>query len=156
MTILKLGQTLKSIIKAVNDNFAECTQYKVLWSGSRDIPSKSDGTSTTITLSDSLANYDGIMLQLEGCGAWTYFGDLTTGMCLGPVNQQVGCTVEMEGWNVFGYKCEVVSNTSLKFSDFIYTGSPLDLHEYLDIYTIRYLNTYSVYPLVKVIGIKLN
>lgn len=161
MTTLKIGQTVKSIIKAINDNFAELSnkpnmQYKILWSGSRDIPAKSTGTTTSITLSDSLANYDGLILQLQGCDAWTYFGSLATGTVLGPINQQSGNTTGMEGWNVFGYKCEIVSNTTLKLSNFIFTGSSLDLNEMLEIYTTRYLQNYSVYPLVKVIGIKFN
>lgn len=161
MTILKVGQTVKNIIKAINDNFAELNskpnmQYKVLWSGSQDIPSKNDGGTTVITLSDDIRNYDGIILQLEGCNAWNYFGNLSAGNSLGPIHQQIGTTTGMDGWNVFGYKCEILSNTSLKVSNFVFTGSTLDLHEYLDIYTTRYLASYSVYPLVKVIGIKLN
>lgn len=161
MTTLKIGQSVKNIITAINSNFAELNkkpnlQYKVLWSGSQTIPAKSAGTTASITLSDSLANYAGIILQLEGCDAWTYFGSLANGTILGPINQQSGNTQGMEGWNVFGYKCEIVSNKSLKFSNFIFTGSSLDLNEMLEIYTTRYLNNYSVYPLVKVIGIKFN
>lgn len=161
MTILKIGQTVKSIIAAINSNFTELSkkpnlQYKVLWSGSKDIPAKSDGTTTTIALSDSLANYKGLILQLENCNAWTYFGDLTIGTSLGPISQESGTSQAMEGWNVFGFKCEIVSNTSLKLSNFIFTGSTLNLNEMLEIYTTRYLDKYSVYPLVKVIGIKFN
>ena len=161
MTTLKIGQTVKSIIAAINGNFTELSkkpnlQYKVLWSGSRDIPAKSTGNTTTIALSDSLANYKGLILQLENCNAWTYFGNLAAGTILGPINQESGNTQGMEGWNVFGYKCEIVSNTSLKFSNFIFTGSTLDLNEALEIYTTRYVNRYSVYPLVKIIGIKFN
>lgn len=161
MVTLKIGQTIKSAIKAINDNFAELNkkpnmQYKVLWSGSKNIPAKSGGTTTSITLSDSLANYSGIILQLENCDAWTYFGSLANGTVLGPINQQSGNTQGMEGWNVFGYKCEIVNNKTLRLSNFIFTGSNLDLNEMLEIYTTRYLNNYSVYPLVKVIGIKFN
>ena len=161
MTTLKIGQTIKSIITAINNNFSELNkkpnmQYKVLWSGSQDIPAKADGTTASITLSDSLANYAGIILQLEGCDAWTYFGSLANGTVLGPINQQAGNTQGMEGWNVFGYKCEIVNNKTLRLSNFIFTGSTLDLNEMLEIYTTRYLKTFSVYPLVKVIGIKFN
>lgn len=161
MTTLKIGQTVKSIIAAINGNFTELSkkpnlQYKVLWSGSKDIPAKLTGNTTTITLSDSLANYKGLILQLENCNAWTYFGSLAAGTILGPINQESGNTQGMEGWNVFGYKCEIVSNTSLKFSNFIFTGSTLDLNEMLEIYTTRYVDRYSIYPLVKIIGIKFN
>lgn len=161
MTTLKIGQTVKSIIAAINANFTELNkkpnlQYKVLWSGSKDIPAKSDGTTVSISLSDSLANYKGLILQLENCNAWTYFGSLANGTILGPINQESGNTQGMEGWNVFGYKCEIVNNKTLKFSNFIFTGSTLDLNEMLEIYTTRYVDRYSVYPLVKIIGIKFN
>lgn len=161
MTTLKIGQTVKSIIAAINANFTELSkkpnlQYKVLWSGSKDIPAKSDGTTVSISLSDSLANYKGLILQLENCNAWTYFGSLANGTILGPINQESGNTQGMEGWNVFGYKCEIVNNKTLKFSNFIFTGSTLDLNEMLEIYTTRYVDRYSVYPLVKIIGIKFN
>lgn len=110
----------------------------------------------SISLSDSLANYKGLILQLENCNAWTYFGSLANGTILGPINQESGNTQGMEGWNVFGYKCEIVNNKTLKFSNFIFTGSTLDLNEMLEIYTTRYVDRYSVYPLVKIIGIKFN
>lgn len=157
MTKLKLGQTINNAIKIINDNFTELnSKYKILWSGSQDIPAKASGNSVVINLLDNISNYDGLILQLEGCNSWTYFGSLSAGKSFGAIAQQIGVDVGMDGWNVFGYKCEILSNTTLRLSEFIFTGSTLTPHEYLDIYSTRYLNNYSVYPLIKVIGIKLN
>lgn len=159
MTILKLGDTVKNLIKKINDNFTELSRrktYTVLYNGSCEIPALSDGTSAQITLSDSLANYDGIILQLDDCSAYEYFGALTAGKVLKPVHNQFDTTQAMSGWNMFGYNCTIVNNTKLKLDKFIFSGSSFDKDPSLDIYLLRYLTTYSVYPLTKVIGIKFN
>lgn len=159
MQTLKLGQSVKSILSAINANFTELTNrktFKVLYNGSVDIPNKSDGTSTTINLSDDPANYDGIILQLDDCSAYEFFGSLVVGTILKPVHNQFDMTAAMAGWNMFGYNCEVLSNKRLKLSGFIYSGSNYDKDPNLDIYTLRYMEKYSVYPLKKVIGIKFN
>ena len=159
MKLLKLGQTIKDIIKTINDNFSELHNKKtftVLYDGSVNIPCKKDGQSTTITLYDSLANYDGVILQLDDCCAWEHFGDLTVGKVLKPVHNQFDMTEEMGGWNMFGYNCEIVSNNQLKLEGFIFSGSNFDKNEYLVLYELRYLENYSIYPLKKVIGIKYN
>lgn len=159
MQTLKLGQPVRDIIKKINANFTELNNrksYKVLYSGSVNIPSKSDGTSTTITLSDNLANYDGLILQLDDCDAFQYFGSLAVGKVLKPVHNQFDMTAEMAGWNMFGYNCEILSNKKLKLSGFIFSGSNFDKDPNLDIYLLRYNARYSVKPLTKVIGIKFN
>ena len=159
MTILKVGQTIKNIIKSINDNFSELDgrkSYKLLYDGSVDIPSLDDGTSVTINLSDSLANYDGIILQLDDCDAYNHFGNLTAGTVFKPIHNQMDFTDAMKGWNMFGYNCEILSNTQLKLDKFVYSGSSFDKNEYLDIYDLRYITKHSVYPLTKVIGVKFN
>lgn len=159
MQTLKLGQSVKAILKAINSNFAELNDrktYKVLYSGSVDVPSKSDGTSKTITLVDNPANYDGLILQLDDCSAFEYFGSLAAGKVLKPVHNQFDMTAEMAGWNMFGYNCEILSNKKLKLSGFIYSGSPYDKDPALDIYLLRYNDRYSIKALKKVIGIKFN
>lgn len=159
MQTLKLGQSIKDIIKKINTNFTELNNkktYKVLYSGSVDIPSKNNGTSVTITLSDDLANYDGVILQLDDCGAYQNFGSFAVGKVLKPVHNQFDMTAAMAGWNMFGYNCEILSNKRLKLSGFIYSGSNFDKDPNLDIYLLRYMATYSVKPLTKVIGIKFN
>lgn len=100
MQTLKLGQTIKSILASINSNFTELNNrktYKVLYNSSVNIPSKNDGTSTTITLTDNPANYDGIILQLDDCSAYEYFGPLTAGKVLKPVHNQFDMTAEMAG-----------------------------------------------------------
>ena len=159
MTKLKIGQTIKDIFKIINGNFTELDQrksFEVLYDGSVDIPTKADGTSVTITLTEDLSNYDGVILQLEDCCAWMHFGDLSAGKVLKAIHNQFDMTAEMNGWNMFGYNCEVLSNKQLKLSGFIHSGSNFDKNEYLVLYELRYLDTYSVYPLKKVIGVKVN
>ena len=159
MTILKLGQTTKDLIKNINANFAKLNtkkNYVVLYDGSVNIPSLDSGTSSTIALNDSLANYDGLILQLDDCSAYEYFGDLSVGKILKPIHNQMDFTDVMKGWNMFGYNCEILNNTHLKLDKFIYSGSSFEPHEYLDIQELRYLTQYSVYPLTRIIGIKFN
>lgn len=158
MTILKLGQSLKELIKGINNNFSELDSrktFKVLYDGSVDIPSKSSGNTATITLTDDITKYDGVILQLDDCCTWQHFGTLSVGKVLKAIHNQFDMTAAMAGWNMFGYNCEIVSNTSLRLSGFIYSGSNFEKDTYLDIYKLRYLDNYSVYPLKKVIGIKL-
>ena len=155
---LKLGQSIRDIISKINSNFTELNNrksYKVLYSGSTEIPCKSDGTNTIITLSDNLSNYDGVIIQLEGCDAWQSFETLSVGKVLKPVHNQFDMTEAMSGWNMFGYNCEIMSNKRIKLSGFIFSGSNYDKDPNLDIYLLRYMEQYSVYPLTKVIGIKL-
>lgn len=159
MQTFKLGQSIKAILKGINDNFTELNNrktYKVLYDSSVNIPAKNGGTSTTITLMDNPANYDGIILQLDDCSAYEYFGPLTAGKVLKPVHNQFDMTAEMAGWNMFGYNCEILSNKRLKLSGFIFSGSPYDKDPALDIYLLRYNDRYSVKPLKKVIDIKFN
>lgn len=159
MQTFKLGQSIKAILKGINDNFTELNNrktYKVLYDSSVTIPAKNDGTSTTITLTDNPANYGGIILQLDDCSAYEYFGPLTAGKVLKPVHNQFDMTAEMSGWNMFGYNCEILNNKRLKLSGFIFSGSPYDKDPALDIYLLRYNDRYSVKPLKKVIGIKFN
>lgn len=159
MTILKVGQTIKDIIKGINSNFTELDNrknFKVLYDGTANIPALADGTSITISLNDNLSKYDGIILQLDDCCEWQYFGNLSVGKVLKAIHNQFDMTATMGGWNMFGYNCEIMSNNKLKLSGFIYSGSSFDKNEYLDTYELRYLDNYSVYPLKKVIGIKIN
>lgn len=159
MQTLKLGQSIKAILKAINGNFTELNNrktYKILYNSSVNIPAKNDGTSTTITLTDNPSNYDGIILQLDDCSAYEYFGPLAVGKILKPVHNQFDMTAAMAGWNMFGYNCEILSNKRLKLSGFIYSGSAYDKDPNLDIYTLRYITKYSVKSLKKVIGIKFN
>lgn len=159
MQTLKLGQSIKSIISKINANFTELNNrktYKVLYSGSVNIPTKDAGTTTTITLADDLSKYDGVIIQLGDCDAFQTFVSLSIGTVLKPVHNQFDMTADMAGWNMFGYNCEILSNKRLKLSGFIYSGSNYDKDPALDIYLLRYITRYSVYPLTKVIGIKLN
>ena len=159
MTKLKLGQMVKDLIKNINDNFTELDErrtYTVLYNAEVKIPAVGDNISKTITLADDLSKYDGVILQLKDCNAYMYFGDLSEGVILKPVHNQMDFTDEMFGWNMFAYNCEILSGQKLKFNKFVYSGSNYDKNNYLVINELRYLTVYSVYPLTKVIGIKIN
>lgn len=159
MKILKLGETIKSILKSINDNFSELDRrktYKELFSGSVDIPALDSKESVVIALNDNLDNYDGIVLQLGDCCAYHHFGNLEVGTVFKPIHNQMDFTAEMKGWNMFGYNCEIVNRNGLKLDKFIYSGSNFDKNNYLVINELRCLTSYSVYPLTKVIGVKFN
>ena len=154
MTILKLGQTLKNIINSINANFDELSmksnvKYDVLFNGSATIPANANGTSNTITLTKSLTDYDGVIIQREDCGAWEYFGTLTVGTVLKPISTQANFSELMEGVNLFECNCEILSNNQLKLNNNVYTGATTSK-------TVRYITSYDETPLTKVIGIKLN
>lgn len=154
MTTLKLGQTLKNIISAINNNFTELVNrsnvtYKILFDGSANIPSNSSGSTSTITLSDNPVNYDGIIIQREGTGAWQYFGDIAVGTVLKAVNSQGDFTLMMEGLNLYECNCEILSNNQMRLSNNVYSGVTTGK-------AARYINTFDEVPLTKVIGIKIN
>lgn len=154
MKTLKLGQNLKDILTNINANFTELVnrsnvKYKVLYSGSASVPSNSSGSTNTITLSDDLSNYDGVIIQREDCGAWQYFGDLSVGTILKPVNSQADFTLMMEGLNLFECNCEVLSNKQLNLSNNVYSGITTAK-------TARYIPSFEDTPVTKIIGIKLN
>lgn len=159
MTILKLGQTIKDLIKGINANFKELENrktYKVLYSGSTNIPALKDNIYTTITLNDDVTKYDGLILQLGDCCAYHHFDDLSVGKIFKPIHNQFDLTDEMKGWNMFGYNCEILSKNQLKLGGYIFSGSSFDKNEYLVLYELRYLDNFTVRPLTKVIGVKFN
>lgn len=154
MTILKLGQELKELIAAINSNFNELLgkptlQYKVLYTGSAAIPSNNSGETNTITLVDALNNYDGVIIQREDCGAWSYFGPLAIGTVLKPISTQADFTEMMAGLNLYECNCEILSNKQLKLSNNVYSGITTGK-------AARYIKTFVDVPITKIIGIKLN
>lgn len=154
MTTLKIGQCVKEIIKNINNNFTELfnrsnVKYKVLYNGSKEIPSHSSGSTVTISLNDNPANYDGIIIQREGTGAWEYFGSLAVGTVLKVVNPQGDFTEMMEGLNLYECNCEILSNKQMKLNNNVYSGISTS-------HMARYIDSFSEVPLTKVIGIKIN
>lgn len=154
MEFLKLGHSLKNIISTINANFKELLekpniQYKVLFSGTANIPSDSSGDTSDITLSDNLENYDGVIIQREGCGAWEYFDTLQVGTVLKVVNAQGDFSQYMTGLNLYECNCEILSNKKLRLSHNVYSGITTGK-------AARYIASFEDVPITKIIGIKLN
>lgn len=156
MTVFKLGTTVKNFISGINANFAELSNkltykpisYKILYSGSTDIPSNSTGNTATITLNDNITNFDGIMIQREGASCWQRIDS----MSIGTVFKVMNCESDfgyMEGCNLYMCNAEIISDTQLKVSNNVYAGIKTNASG-------RYLTSFSDRPITKVIGIKLN
>lgn len=129
MTVLKLGMTIKNFIAGVNANFTELSNkltykpisYKVLYSGSAAIPSKDSGSTATITLNDSITNFDGIIIQREGSSCWQSIQSIAVGSKFKVMNCESDFEM-MEGCNLYMCNAEVKSATQLKISNNVYAG----------------------------------
>lgn len=156
MNVLKLGQTVKTILTNLNANFTELANkltynpisYKILFSGSTTVPSKDSGNSVTITLNDSITNFDGVIIQREGSSGWQTIETISVGTIFKVMNCESDFALT-EGCNLFMCNAEVVSATKLKVSNNVYSGIKTSA-------TGRYLTSFSDRPITKIIGIKLN
>lgn len=156
MTVFKLGTTVKNFIMALNANFAELAaklthkpiSYKVLFTGSATIPSNSSGESATITLTDSITNFDGILIQREGTGAWQRIDTMSVGTVFKAMNSEADFEF-MEGCNLYMCNVKITSATQLTVSDNVYAGVRTTAAG-------RYMTGFSDRPITKIIGIKLN
>lgn len=156
MTVLKVGTTVKNFISAVNANFTELANkltykpisYKILFDGSAEIPSNSDGGTATITLNDSITNFDGIIIQREDTDAWQRIAPMTVGTVLKPLNTESDFGM-MEGCNLYLCNVEITNATTLTLSNNVYSGVKTSAGA-------RYLSGFSDKPLTRIIGIKLN
>lgn len=156
MTILKLGMTIKNFISNLNANFTELSNkltykpisYKVLYSGSAEIPSNASGSVQLITLNDDITKFDGVIIQRETTSAWQSIQSISTGDVFKVMNIESDFEYA-EGCNLYMCNVQVVTGTQLKLSDNVYSGVKTNG-------SARYMNTFSDRPLTKVIGIKLN
>ena len=156
MTVLKLGMTIKNIVKYINDNFTEISNkltykpisYKILYDGSTEIPSDSSGNTATITLTDNITNFNGVIIQREGSSGWQTIQTIAVGTKFKIMNCEADFEL-MEGCNLYMCNAEVISGTQLKVSHNVYAGVKTTAAG-------RYMNTFTDRPITKVIGIKLN
>lgn len=156
MTVLKLGMTIKNFVTNLNANFAELTNkltykpvsYNVLFSGSTSIPSKTSGNTTTITLSDDITKYDGIIIQRESSSCWQSIQTIAVGNKFKVMNSESDFDT-MEGCNLYMCNAEVISTTRLRVSNNVYAGIKTTAAG-------RYLTSFEDRPITKIIGIKLN
>lgn len=156
MTVFKLGTTVKNFIAALNANFSELLakltyqpiSYKILFDGSITIPSNSSGNSATITLTDDITKFDGIMIQREGASCWERIDSMT----VGKVFKVMSCEADfeyMEGCNLYMCNVEIATATSLTVNNNVYSGIKTSAAG-------RYITSFTDRPITKVIGIKLN
>lgn len=156
MTVFKRGTTIGNFIAGINANFSELlgklthcpVSYKTLFEGSVSIPSKSNGTSSTIALSDNITSFDGIIIQREGCSAWQNFETISIGRTFKAMNLESDFEF-MEGCNLYMCNVQVASATSLIVSNNVYSGVKTSA-------TARYIEGFTERPITKIIGIKLN
>ena len=152
MTVFKLGTKVKDFFSDLNANFAELLNkpavgYTVLYDGSAEIPSKQSGETNTITLNADITQFDGVIIQRDGGGAWQRFENIEVGTVFEVMNGEADFVL-VEGCNLFMCNAEVVSGTKLKLSNNVYSGVRMNA-------TARYMENFGDYPLTKVIGIKL-
>ena len=156
MTTLKLGMTIKNFIRNLNDNFSELSNkltykpisYKVLYSGTAEIPSNSSGSMALITLNDDITKFDGVIIQRETTSAWQSIQSIAVGDVFKVMNTESDFAYT-EGCNLYMCNVQVVTGTQLKLTDNVYSGVKTNG-------TARYMNTFSDRPITKIIGIKLN
>lgn len=156
MTVLKLGTTMKNLLTNINSNFTELANkltykpisYKILYSGSTSIPSKSSGNSAVITLNDSLTKFDGVIIQREGSSCWQSIETIAVGSIFKVMNCESDFST-MEGCNLYMCNAVVTTATKLTVSGNVYAGIKTSAGG-------RYLATFTERPITKVIGIKLN
>lgn len=156
VTVLKLGQTLKTLIKTLNDNFTELSNkltykpvsYKVLFTGTAAIPSKSSGGNKVVTLNDNITKFDGVYIIREGSGAWQSIDTLTVGKKLKVLNTESDFDL-MEGCNLYMCNAEITATNKIKFTNNVYSGIKTNGGG-------RYVTSFEDRPVTKIIGIKLN
>lgn len=153
MTKIKIGQTVKEIIRIINANFKEiedkkAVSYTTLFDGSAEIPSKSSGTYSTITLNADITQFDGIIVQREDAGDWQRIQTISVGSKFKVLNCEADFEF-MEGCNLYLCNLEVISGTQLKATNNVYSGVKTSA-------AARYNTSFGDRPITKIIGIKLN
>lgn len=130
MTVLKLGESLKTFFTNLNANFLEISgklthspvSVKQIYSGSATIRAKEDGTSVTITANTNITQFDGLIFIREDSDASIIIRKPSIGTIFKPVNQQADYTQMFEGMNLFMCNAEIISNTQIKLSSNVYSG----------------------------------
>lgn len=156
MNVLKIGTLIKDFFAQLNANFSELSgkltynpvSFKVLYSGTTNIPSANSGNSVNVTVNTSLSNFDGLIFVRDGTDAAVFMTAPTTGTVFKVVNKQADFST-MSGMNLYGCNATIVNTTTVKLNNNVYSGVKENASG-------RYMNTFSDVPLKKIIGIKLN
>lgn len=152
MTVLKIGDSLRELIRKVNANFGEAGgKQTVIFDGIAEIPSAESGTAVDITLTADCTQFDGLIFQREGCMADTSYIAPAVGVIYKPLSMMADYTYMFEGMNMFAMNVEVISGTTLRLSGNAYSGINIGASPP----AARYLDGFEDLPLVKIIGFKL-
>lgn len=157
MTVLKLGESIKSFFAKLNANFSEIggklthspVSVKQIYSGTAAIPAREDETSTTITVTADVTQFDGLIFIREDSDASVIIRTPSIGAVFKPVNQQADYTQMFEGMNLFMCNAEIISNTQIRLSGNVYSGVSSSGAS-------KYYAWFEDRPLEKIYGIKFN
>ena len=148
MQVIKLGDTVRTIIDKINSNFGKCGgKQQVIFDGSASIPSRAAGGSTTITLTADVTQFDGLIFQRADCNAVMFYITPTVGQVYKIVSAQADFTQYMEGLNLYECNAEITGAREIKLSNNVYSGIKTSA-------AARYITGYADTPLIKVIGVK--
>lgn len=147
MQTLKLGDTFKTIIDKINGNFGKCGG-KVIFDGSATIPSKASGGDITITLTEDVTQFDGLIFQRADCNAVSFYIPPTIGQIYKIVSAQADFTMYMEGLNLYECNAEITGAREIKLNNNVYSGIKTSA-------AARYITGFTDYPMIKIIGIKI-
>ena len=157
MNILKLGTRVKDFVAQLNANFSEIStklthnpvSFKVLYSGTTNIPCVDDGTSVNVTVNTNLTDFDGLIFVREDTDAAVFMTAPAVGTVFRVVNKQADFGDMLGGMNLFGCNATIVNATTIKFNNNLYSGVKENASG-------RYMTSFGDVPLTKIIGIKMN
>ena len=157
MTLLKMGESIKTFFTKLNANFTEIggklpqnpAGVKLIYDGSATIPAREDGTNATITVTDDVTQFDGLIFVREDSDASVIIRKPSIGTIFKPVNQQADYTPMFEGMNLFMCNAEIISATQIKLSGNVYSGVSTSGAS-------KYYAWFEDRPLVQIYGIKFN
>ena len=157
MTILKIGESIKTFFTKLNANFSEIggklshnpVSVKLIYEGAAAIPAKEDETATTITVTADVTQFDGLIFIREDSDASVIIRKPSIGTIFKPVNQQADYTPMFEGMNLFMCNAEIISATQISLTGNVYSGVSTNGNA-------KYYEWFSDRPLEKIYGIKFN
>lgn len=148
MEILKLGDSLKSIVSKINSNFGKCSRQQIIFSGSATIPSNTSGEEITITTTADLTQFDGLIFQRADCNAVAFYIPPAIGTVYKIISGSADFTQVLSGLNLFECNAEITGERTIKLNNNVYSGVTTNGAG-------RYIKGYSDNPMIKIIGFKM-
>lgn len=149
MELLKIGDTVRGIIGAINSNFLELSgKYKVVYSGSAAIPSNNSGNTNVITTTTDLTQFDGLIFQRADCNAVTFHIPPAVGTVYKIISGSADFSQGMTGLNLFECNAEITASNEITLSNNVYSGVTTSGAG-------RYIKGYTDNPMIKIIGFKM-